>query len=64
MQNQDDGIYQADLDALQDQIDTLLTQITELSQNSLSAQLDYFENQIDVENPSQYNVLTCIYCYL
>jgi len=57
MQNQDDGVYQADVDALEDQIDTLLSQIAELSHNSLDAQLIYFENQIDVDNPSQYNVL-------
>ena len=57
MQNQDDGVYQADVDALEDQIDTLILQIAELSHNSLDAQLVYFENQIDVDNPSQYNVL-------
>ena len=57
IQNQDDGVYQADVDALEDQIDTLILQIAELSHNSLDAQLVYFENQIDVDNPSQYNVL-------
>ena len=57
MQNQDDGVYQAEVDALEDQIDTLILQIAELSHNSLDAQLVYFENQIDVDNPSQYNVL-------
>ena len=57
MQNQDDGVYQADVDALEDQIDTLLIQIAELSHNSLDAQLVYFENLIDIDNPSQYNVL-------
>ena len=57
MQNQDDGVYQADVDALENQIDTLLAQIAEISNNSLNAQVVYFENQIDVDNPSQYNVL-------
>ena len=57
MQNQDDGVSQADVDALENQIDTLLAQIAELSHNSLDAQMVYFENQIDVDNPSQYNVL-------
>ena len=57
MQNQDDGVSQADVDALENQIDTLLAQIAEFSHNSLDAQMIYFENQIDVDNPSQYNVL-------
>ena len=57
MQNQDDGVSQEDVDALEDQIDNLLIQIAEISDNSLNAQLVYFENQIDVDNPSQYNAL-------
>jgi len=62
--NQDDGVSQADLDVLQTQLDTLQVQLSELAANSLDGQVLYFENQIDLENPSQYEVVVQAYSTL
>lgn len=61
MANQDDGVNQADLDVVQSQLSLLEEQLAELAVNSLDAQVLYFENQIDIENPSQYQAVVQAY---
>lgn len=61
MANQDDGVNQADLDVVQSQLSLLEEQLAELAANSLDAQVLYFENQIDIENPSQYQAVVQAY---
>ena len=62
--NQDDGVNQADLDAVQSQLSLLEDQLAELAANSLDGQVLYFENHIDFDNPSQYQVLVQAYATL
>jgi len=64
LSNQDDGVNQADLDAVQSQLSLLEDQLAELAANSLDGQVLYFENQIDLENPSQYQVIVKAYATL
>jgi len=61
MANQDDGVNQADLDVVQSQLSLLEEQLAELAVNSLDAQVLYFENQIDIENQSQYQTVVQAY---
>jgi hypothetical protein len=61
MANQDDGVNQADLDVVQSQLSLLEEQLAELAANSLDAQVLYFENQIDIENLSQYQAVVQAY---
>ena len=61
LNNQEDGVSQADLDAVQSQLTILEEQLVELAANSLDAQVLYFENQIDLDNPSQYDIVVQAY---